>query len=78
MSIATDKQLLERAASIKRRAEELEQELKDLLAGQKGTLARIKGIQNDTEWLQQVRDQYTESVSKRTLELNEEFPLRTS
>ena len=40
------------------------------------TLMRIRRIQNDPKWIGELRDQYNPAVSKRTLELNEEFPLQ--
>lgn len=74
MGIASDKEVIARAASILQQIEQLQQELNRLLGSRReAMLARVRQIQDDPQWLEELQKQYTPEVAKRTLELNEEF-----
>jgi hypothetical protein len=38
-------------------------------------VARARAVQADANWLKELREQYTEQVCEKTLELNGQFPV---
>ena len=67
-------------ALLKARIAKLQTDLENELKKHEATpresiLQRVRRVQNNPKWLARVRAQYTPTVSQRTLELNDEFPL---
>jgi len=64
---------LEEMGELKARIERIQRDYAERLAALRIAQARI--TQNNSDWRNELRAQYTEAVSLRTLQLNEEFPV---